>query len=204
VKLLVSGCGRSGTKFLARAIAVAGVTCTHEEAFTPDRAGTGEWAEWQAEVSWCAAPHTPLAGVHVVHLVRHPLDVIRSRVDKGTFAIRWSTKDEQPRLGPWARWAYRWCPGMKLARTEIEASAIHWVQWNRLVVADEVLRLEDVDVATITRLARIVDPSASGIVTLPPPVDAIPTAKRSPRPTWDDLAAVPGFEAMARRFGYLP
>lgn len=204
MKLLVSGCGRSGTKWMSEVLTKAGVPCSHEEAFTPERHGTGEWADWTAEASWCAAPFTPIENVYVVHLVRHPLDVLRSRIDKGTFDIRWNDKRGKPYLGPWADWACRWCPGMDLTGPALDAAAIHWVQWNRLVVANERLRLEDVDIPTINRLARIVDPQAPGIVKpVPlPATNTTPDDKRSPIPRWADVVHVPGFMAMAESYGY--
>ena len=70
MRLLVTGCGRSGTKWLAHSLTVAGVPTGHEDAFSVARHGEGDWT---SEVSWLAAPYTPMRGTHVVHLVRHPI-----------------------------------------------------------------------------------------------------------------------------------
>lgn len=201
MRLLVTGCGRSGTKWLARCLTEAGLDCGHERAFTvADHGGS----DWSAEVSWLAAPWTPIADAHVVHLVRHPLDVIRSRVATQVFEHRDRGRNEagdpKPTLGPWGAFAYRWCPAMVDAPGPVWRAAAHWVQWNRLVVADELLRIEDVDAATVTRLARLVDPAA-GIDVLPP------AGERGGHPhgrpvTWAQVADVPHLAAMARGYGY--
>lgn len=203
MRLLVTGCGRSGTSWLAKCLRDAGIAdAAHEKAFTVVRHGEDDW---RCEVSWLAAPYTPLADAHVVHLVRHPLKVIASRVATQTFENRDRGADvdgrPRPRIGPWGLFAYDWCPGMHAARTPVERAAWHWVQWNRLVVADELLRVEDIDAATVTRLARIVDPDARGVDKLRL------TAHRGDTPDpdpidWPDIDHVPGLVAMAEAYGY--
>src|SRR5690606_24597782 len=123
VRLLVTGTGRCGTQWIAAALSAAGVPCTHEQHWTRRRAGDGRWS---AEASWPAAAYTPIiSDARVVHLVRHPLPVIRSRLSGGLFGDR----PPWPKL---AAWVYRQAPQVRDGRTELERAAIHWVAWNRL------------------------------------------------------------------------
>jgi hypothetical protein len=189
LRLLVTGCGRSGTHTVAAALVAAGIDARHEPGMRPFHNGRGNWP---AEVSWRVAPYTPWPGAHVVHLVRHPLDVIRSRVDRGNFE-----KTYWP-----AKLARRWCPGMALGADPVERVAWHWVQWNRLVVADERLRIEDLTPEAINRLARLVDPSAPGIEALPERQSPTPAETRSDDLGWERVEHVPGLVALAEQYGY--
>lgn len=188
MRLLITGVGRCGTKWFAQTLTEAGLPCSHEKHFTP--VANGSCSDWRAEASWLAAPHTPRNGIYVVHLTRHPLDIVRSRTDKGTFE----------RGGPWQKWAERFAPGMMFHQDPLMRAGIHYVQWSRLVVADEILKLENVTTEDVTRLARMIDPEARELSELPPKENA--TVKRSPRPTWGDLEGVPFFRETAERYGY--
>lgn len=80
-KFIVTGCGASGTDWFTDVLLRLGVPCDHERAFRPD----GEYNYDGGDVSWYAVPHVTrtfqdrhaLDGP-VVHLVRNPLDVVRS------------------------------------------------------------------------------------------------------------------------------
>ena len=77
MRVLITGTGRCGTGWMARALTAAGAPCGHEAAFTARRHGD---CDWVAESSWLAAPYLDrLDGVYVVHLVRDPLKTIASR-----------------------------------------------------------------------------------------------------------------------------
>jgi hypothetical protein len=195
-RLLVTGTGRCGSKWMSRAITSAGTPCTHEVFWNYDRHGEGDW---QAEVAWPAAPFTPIPHTYVVHLVRHPLDTIRSRASWGTFDGDRADRRRRAFLG---RWAMEVVPAIAAGRTTVERAAIHWVEWNKLVKkADEVLRLEDVTAGDITRLAQIVTPEAELL-------DFVPRANSSEQLvnpiTWDDVAHVPGLLELAAEYGYKP
>lgn len=195
MRLLITGTGRCGTWWFTHALRSCGVDAQHEVAFSMDRHGEGDWT---CEVSWLAAPFTPLDGVHVVHLVRHPLPTIGSRAAWGSFSDRKPDRSYDPRVK--GRWAMHMCPEIREGATPVERAAIHWVRWNEQVVADEVLRLEDVTADDVARLARIVDPQA-GTPVMGPPVNG---SISPPQVTWDQVEHVPGLMAMAERFGYYP
>lgn len=190
-RLLVTGTGRCGTLWVAQALADRGVDVGHEVAFSPFRNGEGGW---RAEVSWLAAPFTPIANCHTVHLVRHPLDVIRSRVDKGTFALPRSGQ-----YGPWFSFALRYCPEMLAATSDIERAAIHWVNWNQMIVADERVRVEDLASATVNRWAQVAGGVPLG--SLPEPNNRTSGSTVSQRPTWD-MVQVPNLRDLAEQYGY--
>ncbi|NEN79557.1 hypothetical protein [Nocardioides zeae] len=158
-----------------------------------DRHGEGDW---QAEVAWPAAPFTPVADAYVVHLVRHPLDTIRSRASWGSFADT-PSDTQRYRLGQWAQ---RIVPEIARGRNPMEKAAIHWVEWNRLVADPaEALRLEDITAADVTRLARIVNADAEA-VELPPKSNGAPELVE--RISWDDVAHIPGLLDLAAEYGY--
>src|SRR5438874_64358 len=105
---VVTGTGRSGTVYLANLLTRSGIPCGHESIFTPgglDEAlarvegrspihvsaisveACGPWLpdalSLVADSSYMAAPfldHAVLAYAHVLHVVRHPMDVINSFV----------------------------------------------------------------------------------------------------------------------------
>jgi hypothetical protein len=188
--LLVTGTGRCGTQWIAAALTQAGLPCTHERHWTRRRHGDGNWL---AEASWPAAPYTPVPDAYVVHLVRHPLAVIRSRMSGGLFADR----PTYPKL---AAWMYRQVPEVREGRTELERAALHWVAWNRLVAgAAELLRLEDITPDTVSRLVTVTG-RVGQPVALPPPVGSRPAA--GPELTWQQVEHIPGLISMAQEYGY--
>ena len=54
MRVLITGTGRCGTGWMARALTAAGAPCGHEAAFTAR--GHGD-CDWVAESSWLAAPY---------------------------------------------------------------------------------------------------------------------------------------------------
>src|SRR5689334_5762287 len=90
-RVLITGCARSGTGYLAALLTELGLECGHERVFAPRtvRGSTPTWPDGvRAESSWLAAPylaHLP-KGTAVVHLVRHPLAVMRSNLRIGFFS----------------------------------------------------------------------------------------------------------------------
>lgn len=194
MKLLVTGAGRCGTWWLTHALRSCGIPATHEVAYDHQHHGEGEWA---CEVSWLAAPYTPLDDAHVVHLVRHPLDQIASRAAWGSFEPDDPPGRYDPRIK--GAWAVDQVPAIAAGRSPVERAAIHWARWNELITADELIRLEDLDAATVWRLARIVDPAARE-PTLPGKANA--STRRKPTVTWADIDHVPGLVDLAALYRY--
>jgi hypothetical protein len=203
VRLLVTGAGRSGTWWLTYALRACGVSATHEIHYSTRRHGQGDWT---CELSWLTAPYSPPEDAYVVHLVRHPLDQIRSRAAWGSFEAQPPLRGRyDPR--PKGRWAIEKCPAIAEGCTPIERAAIHWVRWNEMVQrADEVLRIEDVDVDVVERLAAIVRPGVQLRRGELPSRNGVVTGNRATsdiaRPEWADIAGVAGAMHLAWEHGY--
>ena len=73
---LVTGTGRCGTGYVAQTLQNLGIDVTHEGRFTV--AGPNEACTSAVDVSWMAVPWLKQQRGPMVHLVRHPLDVIAS------------------------------------------------------------------------------------------------------------------------------
>lgn len=191
MRLLVTGCGRSGTTWLARALRAAGVPAWHERAYSLTRSGQGGWA---AEVSWLAAPHRPPSGTYVVHFVRRPLATIASQAARGGLA-----RSAGHPLRAYDDYIYRHLPAVRDGGTQLDRCARFWVGWNELVNADERLRLEGITAADVTRLAQLVYPAA-WLGRLPPPAH---TSAAAPPPlSWADLVHIPEVAKLAAAYGY--
>lgn len=79
---LVTGVGRSGSKFVAHALTTAGIPTGHERVYAPqDIKRRRKPREYVGEVSWLAIPHLPV-DVPTIHATRHPLDVMTSLVHR--------------------------------------------------------------------------------------------------------------------------
>jgi len=126
-RLLVTGCARSGTGYLAALLTELGLECGHERVFAPRtvRGAAPIWPEdVRAESSWLAAPflaHLP-KGTAVVQLVRHPLAVMRSNLRIGFF----STPSE------YLEHACAHLPSLRQGEP-IERAARYWIGWNELI-----------------------------------------------------------------------
>lgn len=197
-RLLITGTGRCGTTWMQACMAATGIPTRGEVRPKPFDNNRGSWL---IEVSWRCGPFTPWPDTYVAHLVRHPLDTIRSRVDRGTF--------ERPPGTPLRRLAEQHVPAMTGTTSPVERAALHWVGWNRLIAADERIRLEDVTVDTVNRLAAIVDPTVAKLDGLPANrwrtgIDDADRWQRSPDLTWDQVAHIPGLIDLAAEYGYSP
>lgn len=122
-KLLITGCGRSGTGFLAKVLRECGIPATHERLFNPKRSSWPEGHEG-AESSWLAAPFLKKLpkDVTVFHQIRHPFDVIRSLVGFGFF--------NGNQRNPYQVFAFRHAPGIRSWKDSLDRSMSYWVFWN--------------------------------------------------------------------------
>jgi hypothetical protein len=171
MKLVITGTGRSGTGYCAELLRACGVACGHESVFTPDVALGRlivDWADYEADCSWLAAPGRRWPAIDDAHLVlvtRHPAAVVRSwlelsildRDDDYTETIRRHT--QRTMHGAMADRALR-----------------HWVSWNLLAAAraDEIVRLEDIDSRHLSGWLRVLDRGHL-------PIDEVDEALATPR-----------------------
>lgn len=150
MKYLITGTGRCGTGYIAQALNSTEVTkCTHEQVFNAQGIEFARecitahrnnlWWGWEGESSWYAAFYLDdpvLDGMTIVHLVRHPKEVI----------------DSQLSMGNWTHPAYNgaktllpYLPSLATCQTPLEMS-VHWYsEVNRLIEphADIFHRVED-------------------------------------------------------------
>lgn len=77
-KFLITGCGRSGTNYVADRLGAAGILCGHENVFTVN--GPVDSGAYVGDSSWFAAPYLDRIdrGIRVVHVVRDPRLVVNS------------------------------------------------------------------------------------------------------------------------------
>lgn len=84
---LVTGCGRSGTGYIADLCNFNDIKCGHEAIFTPNK--INEWDETLiGESSWYAAPFldSRFKDIPILHIVRNPVNVINSFYRLGLFS----------------------------------------------------------------------------------------------------------------------
>ena len=130
-RLIVTGTGRSGTGFAAQWLSSAGLRTGHEALFMYrglDAAikRAAMFRQFQADASWMASPYLDrefLAGVPVVHQMRHPRKVIQSWIRK-------STAEHTPRY-----WGFvmEHAPEVGEQEREIDQFAARYVLWTELI-----------------------------------------------------------------------
>ncbi len=154
-RLLITGCGRSGTGYVSTLLSRLGLPCSHEVVYGEALCSTGAQPVWsdalRAEASWLAAPYLGSlpAGTIVLHQVREPVSVVRSFL-----RIRFFEGN-----GPFKRFAERHVPALAVG-SPFERSVKYWLFWNQLVASaaqrSELVyrrhRLEDLDVRFVEKL----------------------------------------------------
>lgn len=130
-KVLVTGCGRSGTGYMCAFLKASGLDVHHEYM---GQEGTVSWL-MGADVE--KAPWGPLSKdfhfQHVFHQVRNPLKVIQSFYNV-------------PPLATW-EWIAHSIPQIHLEDPLLTKCAKYWVYWNKMVEkkAEWTFRIEDFD-----------------------------------------------------------
>lgn len=142
-RFVITGCGRSGTTYIAQLLSQLGCHCTHEKLF--DGRQPSRLKVWLArmglqslpwpdsicgEAAWEVAPLLPLLpdNIQVFHQVRHPLEYIRSRQKKGWVHGRFRGR-YLPHLPRHRRSTFA---AMSLAG-QADLLARFWIDWNALV-----------------------------------------------------------------------
>lgn len=137
MKYVITGTGRCGTGYVSKLLSSAGSNCTHEGVFTLHgcevarervelRREHPEWS-WEGDSSWIAAPclgQDWLEGVKVVHLVRHPVAVIRSQLRMGKWTGRYAR---------YVKYAHRHLAGLANLSDTRKKGVRWWIGWNRMI-----------------------------------------------------------------------
>lgn len=150
LKYLITGCGRSGTGFMANTITQGGTPCGHENIFSPMGLITPSNLEFES--SWYAVPYLAKIPekVKILHVVRNPRSVINSFYRIGllsstifphllmgrprSFLFKLVTKPRycQDRL----RFVFRHrkifsdYPQILNQRSELDRLQMYWLTWN--------------------------------------------------------------------------
>lgn len=194
MKLLITGCGRSGTKWMADCLQAAGVDCGHEIVWNERY---NRYLDWIAESSAYAAPYTRafkdtlMKEVYTVHLVRHPLHMIESAVWRGGVLKR-------------SKYAARWIPELERFRDKVKQAAYYWVAWNKLVYSQEWIRVEDVNEGIVRDLAARVSLEPDYLPSLPEPSNVSDRSRERRMVGWNQVDMVPDLMRLATQYGYLP
>lgn len=167
---LITGCGRSGTQYIARLLCGLGIPCGHETVFNPTNLASGriDWPPaYTGESSWLAAPFVNVLpdSLTFFHQVRHPLAVVRSFLRIGFFS------HAKP-FSNYSDWAIAQVPQLGIG-DEVERCFRYWLYWNKLVeqqaekAGHELrrYRIEDFDMERLQELVGTtglrVEPSAA-------------------------------------------
>lgn len=146
-RAVVTGTGRSGTGFMAAVLKSAGVDAGHEAYWHAH--GGRHASDLDVDCSWLALPAIefgtygsstePWTG-RTLHVVRHPVDTVRSILGTGLFA-------DDMAANPYSLHARMHSPraGMLAGHNPLHAAAEFWCDWNArcAAVADATVRLED-------------------------------------------------------------
>jgi hypothetical protein len=143
-KFVVTGCSRSGTKYMARLLSAVGHKCSHERVFNLYRYRSPEssikhfesFPEIQGDSSSDAVlffDELPSRTV-VLHQVRHPVAVIRSLMGIRFFAepykpSEYLASDHQVQLEFVEK---HLCPTIFKDTNEIARCMRYWVMWNQM------------------------------------------------------------------------
>lgn len=199
--LIITGCQRSGTAYIAAVVTACGHWCSHERVFSDLREPVPR--PETVEASWAAAPRLSTLDAHVVHQVRHPLAVIASSMARSTFAGK---------MRPSARWAYEQHPQIvrDSDRNHLVRAMRFWLEWNLLIEphARHRWRVEDL---TAEQVAQVLtgcgrpvdrDRAAQAMALIPRDVNHGHGVQLL---SWSDLPAcrlTRRLRKMAERYGY--
>lgn len=138
IEFIVTGTGRSTTKYTAEVLTAAELPCGHEHAcssWMDDYSDDQVWRDAPSgvgESSWQAAPFTDAMqaeGVKVIHLVRHPAEVASSLIGNRMLL----PEPEGGALLPWHEFIKAHL-GDRLWRLHPHDRALQfWVDWNLLI-----------------------------------------------------------------------
>ena len=138
LRLLVCGAGRCGTTTLARELTATGLRCGHQSCFTV--LGIFQPPGVEADSSWLAAPYLHAVRCPILHLVRHPLDVLNSME-----GIRFLDGGITENNCLYERFARRFLPELDALADSRERHMRFIVSWNAAInrYTHRRMRLED-------------------------------------------------------------
>ena len=135
LRLVVCGTGRCGTTTLARTLTELGLPCGHQSCFTV--LGIFQPPGLAADSSWLAAPYLRSLDCPILHLVRHPLEVLNSME-----GIRFLDGGITENNCLYEQYARRFVPELDGLTDSRERHMRFIVSWNRRIEARAVRRVQ--------------------------------------------------------------
>lgn len=193
MKVLITGCGRSGTAYAAKVLSAAGLACRHELAFDCWRQGM--WDGYEAESSWLALPAIERGMVRdclIIHLTRNPLHVIRSWM-----GLKWLHDFTSPHLAFMSGAE----PSIYAITDPLERCQRYWFAWNRRIENHTGfrIRVEEFNQPMLEQIAEISGHKLKTDVK----VGRFHIGDPDNTITWQD-AITPEIAETAARYGYHP
>jgi hypothetical protein len=175
MRFVVTGCSRSGTKYMATLLRRLGVRCKHERVFNISRLVHNEeavstlqhYGEMEGDSSFLAAPYlsTFPPGTVVLHQVRHPVAVIRSHMGIHFFSDPYEPSEflafNHPDI---LTFIARHAPAVFRDENEVATCMRYWVAWNSMIQQVEAgseiaylrYRIEDMDESLLRRILDLI------------------------------------------------
>lgn len=136
LKLIITGCGHSGTRYIAAVLEAAGFNVGHEQVTRPGGVyPPSKYPQGLIEVSWTAAGYLDkFPGAEVWQITRNPLDVANTFFHRTFFA----------KVGEAYRDFAASQDGVVLGDTHPELD--YWIDWNAMIAprASSTYQVEDI------------------------------------------------------------
>lgn len=213
MRFVITGASRSGTTYAAELLTVAGLACGHEAMFHWDnryRVIASDSERFEGDSSYVPAPIVDQLArqLVVIHLVRPPLDMIRSVVGIAQHHPVWQPWIADVTPNPWVRFVDRHA-GVLAVPAGPQRAATYWLRWNELIGSSAHLRwpLPDITADSILELAELIslpiDPEQAARAMAVTPRD-VHHRERDETVTLDDLGPLAGPVAAAAAHYHVP
>ena len=199
-RFVITGTGRCGTSYMSTVMQACRIITGHEQKYTADGYKPNPFI--RGDASWLAVPYLDRFTGYVLHLVRHPLDVINSYTGIGFF-------DDGDQHGGWSEFSRTHAPDVWEHDTPVERAMAWYVTWNRRIeeYAHKRLQVEQVTGEELVDLVRYAG-AHHAPWEIQKYVDQVPThtnSRERAELTWEDLPAgelKAELEQMAKDYGY--
>lgn len=183
LQYVVAGTGRCGTKYMAAFLSAIGIRCGHEAVYGPH--GIHYREGLVADSSYMSVPFLNEFSGKVIHIVRRPLDVVKSFVGIGFFS-----RDLDM---PFRKWAWEY---FERSGDPVIDAMRWWVDWNKRIepYASIRVRIEDMpDYGLLSFLGKTQIPQ------IPPNINH---RKRSKLTRLPEGEVKEELKDLARQYGY--
>lgn len=143
-RFVITGCSRSGTRYMSVLLTDIGCECHHDNTFLHPLSFNFKWKmPPYGGASWYIAPKLSKLPKDTIifHQIRNPLKFIRSRMEKGRVSFYWVRKF------------------MRKPQHSINFYAKLWIKWNKMVEkkANLSYRIEDLSINLLTKILDLIE-----------------------------------------------